>query len=179
MKNNEHPTSVADHPLTGITVLDLGQIYQGPYCGFLLAMGGAKVIKIEPPDGEPIRFRADSQGGTSVPQAMLNSNKLGITLNFKNEHGRKLFLDLVDKADVVLENFAPGVMDRLGIGAKALTERNPRLIYASGTGYGSSGPYRDYLAMDLTIQAMSGMMSVTGFEDGPPVKAGPAVCDFL
>jgi CoA:oxalate CoA-transferase len=177
--NNAHPNPTSNYPLAGINVLDLGQIYQGPYCGFLLAMGGARVIKIEPPDGEPIRFRADSQGGTSVPQAILNSNKLGITLNLKSEHGCKLFLDLVEKADVVLENFAPGVMDKLGVGAKVLTERNPRLIYASGTGYGSSGPYRDYLAMDLTIQAMSGMMSVTGFENGPPVKAGPAVCDFL
>lgn len=176
-KNKDSP--VVGYPLADIVVLDLGQIYQGPYCGFLLAMAGARVIKIEPPEGEPIRFRADSQGGTSVPQAMLNSNKLGITLNLKNKHGRKLFLDLVDKADVVLENFAPGVMDRLGVGAQALRKRNPNLIYASGSGYGSSGPYRDYLAMDLTIQAMSGMMSVTGFEDGSPVKAGPAVCDFL
>ena len=171
--------SDTDYPLRGITVLDLGQIYQGPYCGFLLAMGGAHVIKIEPPGGEPIRFRADSQGGTSLPLALLNSNKQGMTLDFKNAQGKEVFLRLVDQADVVLENFAPGVMDRLGLGAEVLRQRNPRLIYASGSGYGSSGPYRDYLAMDLTIQAMSGMMSVTGFEDGPPVKAGPAVADFL
>lgn len=168
-----------EYPLQGLTVLDLGQIYQGPYCGFLLAMAGARVIKIEPPEGEPIRWRADARGGTSLPQAILNSNKQGVTLNLKHPRGKELFLSLVDRADVVLENFAPGVMERLGLGSQKLLERNPRLVYASATGYGSSGPYRDYLAMDLTIQAMGGIISVTGFPDGAPVKAGPAVCDFI
>jgi len=167
------------YPLAGLTVLDLGQIYQGPYCGFLLAMEGARVIKIEPPGGEPIRWRADARGGTSLPQAILNSNKLGVTLNLKHPQGKALFLSLVERADVVLENFAPGVMERLGLAATTLLERNPRLIYAAATGYGNSGPYRDILAMDLTVQAMSGMISVTGFPDGAPVKAGPAVCDFI
>lgn len=167
------------YPLEGILVLDLGQVYQGPYVGFLLAMAGAHVIKIEPPQGESIRFRADSQGETSLPLAILNSNKLGITLNLKSDSGKEIFLRLSDKADVVLENFAPGVMQRLGLGAEALRERNSQLIYASASGYGTSGPYRNYQAMDLTIQAMSGMMSITGFEDGPPVKCGAAVCDFL
>ncbi|MBC7938577.1 MAG: CoA transferase [Chitinophagaceae bacterium] len=165
-------------PLAGIVVLDLGQIYQGPYCSLLLAMAGATVIKIEPLRGEPARLRADVDVA-SLPLAMLNSNKLGITLNLKAAEGRELFLQLADKADVVQENFAPGVMDRLGLGADALRARNPRLIYASASGYGTAGPYRDFLAMDLTIQAMSGIMEATGFPEGPPVKAGPAISDFL
>ena len=163
------------YPLSGITVLDLGQIYQGPYCGFLLAMAGARVIKVEPPQGEPIRSRR----GVSLPLAMLNSNKEGVSLDLKQAGDKQAFLQLVDQADVVLENFLPGVMDRLGLGPKALLERNPRLIYASASGYGSSGPYKDMLAMDLTIQAMSGMMNATGFPDQPPLKAGPSICDFL
>jgi CoA:oxalate CoA-transferase len=170
--------SAARLPLDGIVVLDLGQIYQGPYCSLLLAMAGATVVKIEPLRGEPARLRADVDVA-SLPLAMLNSNKLGITLNLKDPQGRALFLQLADKADVVQENFAPGVMDRLGLGATALRARNPRLIYASASGYGTEGPYRDFLAMDLTIQAMSGIMEATGFPEGPPVKAGPAISDFL
>jgi CoA:oxalate CoA-transferase len=165
-------------PLEGIVVLDLGQIYQGPYCSLLLAMAGATVIKIEPLRGEPARLRADVDVA-SLPLAMLNSNKLGITLNLKSPEGRELLLRMADKADVVMENFAPGVMDRLGVGAEALRARNPRLIYASASGYGNDGPYRDFLAMDLTIQAMSGIMEATGFPEGPPVEAGPAISDFL
>jgi CoA:oxalate CoA-transferase len=171
-------TPTARQPLEGIVVLDLGQIYQGPYCSLLLAMAGATVIKIEPLRGEPARLRADVDVA-SLPLAMLNSNKLGITLNLKDPKGRELFLQLADQADVVQENFAPGVMDRLGLGAEALRGRNPRLIYASASGYGTEGPYRDFLAMDLTIQAMSGIMEATGFPEGPPVKAGPAISDFL
>jgi len=166
------------YPLDGITVLDLGQIYQGPYATFLMAMAGAEVIKVEPPQGEPMRRRARVSGG-SVPLAMLNSNKRCITLNLKSDGGRDLLKRLVGRADVLLENFAPTVMDRLGVGPEVLLAENPRLIYASGSGYGRAGPYRDNLAMDLTVQAVSGIMSVTGFPDGPPVKAGPALCDFL
>lgn len=169
------PNPGDSQPLKGLTVLDLGQIYQGPYCGFLLAMAGATVVKIEPPRGEPIRARRES----ALPLAMLNGNKLGVTLDLKSDEGRALFLELVDRADVLIENFAPGVMTRLGLGAEALTTRNPRLVYASASGYGSWGRDKDMLAMDLTVQAMSGAMHVTGFDDRPPVKAGPAVCDFL
>lgn len=166
-------------PLSGITVIDLGQVYQGPYATFLMAKAGADVIKVEPLTGEPARSRAQVNLGAMVPFEMLNANKRSITLNLKSEAGRKLLIDLVRDADVLLENFAPGVMDRLGIGWATLSAANPRLIYASGTGYGLSGPDRDSLAMDITIQAMSGMMSVTGMEDGPPLKCGPAVADFL
>ncbi len=165
-------------PLNGIVVLDLGQIYNGPYCTFLMARAGATVIKIEPPGGENMRRRG-VVGGAMLPFAMLNSNKNFVTLDLKSEGGIELFHALAKKADVVIENFAPGVMDRLGIGPERLRGENPRLIYAAGSGYGWSGPYRDYPAMDLTVQAMSGVMNTTGYPDGPPTKAGPALCDFF
>jgi CoA:oxalate CoA-transferase len=169
----------ANRPLAGVTVLDFGQVYQGPYASLLMAQAGADVIKIEPPQGEPLRRRAPPGKSTTFPIAMLNSNKRAITLNLKHERGRALLFRMAEKGDVLLENFAPGVMDRLGVGWNVLREINPRLIYASGSGYGLSGPDRDNLAMDLTIQAVSGLIAATGFADGPPVKAGPAVVDFL
>ncbi|HEX5452734.1 MAG TPA: CoA transferase [Stellaceae bacterium] len=169
----------ANRPLAGIVVLDFGQVYQGPYATMLMAKAGADVIKIEPPQGEPLRRRAPPGKSTTFPIAMLNGNKRAITLNLKHERGRDLLFRMAEKADVLLENFAPGVMDRLGVGWGVLHEVNPRLVYASGTGYGITGPDRDNLAMDLTVQAMAGLISVTGLPDGPPVKAGPAVVDFL
>lgn len=169
---------VQGYPLRDITVIDLGQIYQGPYATFMMAMAGAKVIKVEPPNGEPVRARANISRG-SLPLAMLNSNKLGITLNLKNARGRELLIELAKKGDVLLENYAPGVLDRLGVGSDVLTKANPRLVYASGSGYGRSGPKRDFLAMDLTVQAIGGVMATTGDPDGPPMKAGPAFADFL
>lgn len=165
-------------PLEGITVVDLTQIYNGPYATYLMAMAGARVIKVEPPEGEHLRQRS-ANSGAALPFAMLNGNKASLSLNLKHAQGREIFLRLVAKADVVVENFAPGVMERLGLGARDLAEHNPRLVYASGSGFGSSGPYRDYPAMDLTVQAISGAMSVTGTADGPPLKAGPAICDFF
>jgi len=166
------------YPLEGIVVLDLGQIYQGPYATFLMAMAGARVIKVEPPEGEYLRARAEV-GGAAMPFSMLNSNKESVVVNLKTPEGADLFLQMARKADVVLENFAPNTMDRLGVGWKVLHEINPRLIYAAGSGYGRTGPYRDYPAMDLTVQAMSGIMSITGFPDREPVKSGPALCDFF
>ena len=172
-------TDTANMPLSGITVLDLGQVYQGPYAAMLMARAGAEVIKVEPVDGEPARRRSAVSKGALLPLAMLNSNKRGITLNLKSQEGRGLLLKLAERADVLLENFAPGVMDNLGVGWEVLRAANPRLIYASGSGFGLSGPDRDALAMDLTIQAVSGAMSVTGFPDGPPLKSGPTFADFL
>lgn len=166
-------------PLDGITVIDLTQIYQGPYATFLMAKAGANVIKIEPINGEPSRIRAKVSGSASLPMAMLNTNKRGVTLNLKTAGGRELFKEMIKRADIVIENFAPGVMDRLGVGWSVLHEINPRLIYGTGTGYGLSGPDRDNLAMDVTIQASSGMMSVTGMPDGPPMRAGASIVDFL
>ncbi len=166
------------YPLRSITVVDLGQIYNGSYATFLMAMAGARVVKVEAKEGEHLRRRA-SVGGAALPFAMLNSNKLSATLNLKSARGRELLHEMVKRADVLLENFAPGTMDRLGVGWDRLKAVNPRLVYASGSGYGLTGPYRDYPAMDLTVQAMAGVMSVTGYPDRPPVKAGPAICDFF
>jgi CoA:oxalate CoA-transferase len=166
-------------PLAGITVIDLGQVYQGPYATLLMAKAGAEIIKIEPPAGEPLRLRTALGRGASLPFAMLNSNKRAVTLNLKSVRGRALLIEMVKRADVLLENFSPGVLDRLGVGWSVLKEINPRLVYASGSGFGLSGPDRDSLAMDLTVQAVSGIMSITGFPDGPPVKAGAAFVDFL
>ena len=166
------------HPLQGVKVLDLGQIYNGPYAGFLLAMAGADVVKVEPIKGEALRDRA-GQAGISFAMGMLNSNKRGLAIDLKSADGKELLIELAKKADVLLENFAPGVLDRLGVGSSVLRDANPRLIYASSTGYGQSGPAKDNLAMDLTIQAQSGIMSVTGPPDGKPMKAGVALCDFF
>jgi CoA:oxalate CoA-transferase len=167
-------------PLAGITVLDFGQIYQGPYATMLMAKAGADVIKIEPPGGEPLRRRAIASGrDTTLPMAMLNANKRAVTLNLKSEAGKDVLKQLVVRADVVLENFSPGTLDGLGVGYDVLKAINPRLVYATGTGFGISGPDRDNLAMDFTIQAASGIMSVTGDPDGPPMKAGPALVDFM
>ncbi|MAZ99582.1 MAG: CoA transferase [Rhodospirillaceae bacterium] len=164
-------------PLEGVRVLDLGQIYNGPYAGFLMAHAGADVIKLEPLHGEILRQR----GGGVVPLsfAMLNTNKRGIAINLKDQIGKNILKDLVKKADVLLENFSPDAMDRLGLGSDVLTKINPRLIYASGTGYGLSGPDKNNLAMDLTVQAIGGVMSINGPEDGPPMKTGLAICDFV
>jgi CoA:oxalate CoA-transferase len=171
------PEGSPNGPLAGITVIDLSHVYNGPYATFLMAMAGALVIKVEPHGGEHLRSRGD-MGGAALPFAMLNSNKRAVTLNLKCEKGRALLLEMVARADVLVENFAPGVMDRLGIGAADLQALHPRLIYGSSSGYGKSGPYADYPAMDLVMQAMCGVISVTGYPDQPPVKAGPAVCDF-
>lgn len=175
MSDEESPRG---YPLAGITVIDLSHIYNGPYATLLMALAGAEVIKIEPHEGEHLRIRANL-GGAALPFATLNANKRSVTLDLKSERGRELLLDMVRKADVLVENFAPGVTERLRIGPDDLRAVNPRLIYASSTGYGRSGPYRDYPAMDLTVQAMCGVMSITGHPDRPPVKAGPALCDFF
>src|SRR6202011_4922196 len=153
--------AVGNRPLAGVVVLDLGQVYQGPYATLLMAKAGADVIKIEPPQGEPLRRRAPPGKSTTFPIAMLNSNKRAITLNLKHERGRALLFRMVERGDVLLENFAPGVMDRLGVGWEVLHRINPRLVYASGSGYGLTGPDRDNLAMDLTIQAVSGLTAAT------------------
>lgn len=163
--------------LEDIIVLDLSQVYQGPYCTLLMAYNGAKVIKIEPTSGEVLRQREAHKNPHEF--LMFNSNKRGMTLDLKAAEGKDIFLELVKQADVVVENFTPGVMKRLGLGYDTLREINPNIIYASATGYGLDGPYADFPGMDLTIQAISGIMATTGFEDSPPVKAGPAVCDIL
>ena len=165
------------HPLEGLRVIDLSQIYQGPYATFLMAMAGAEVIKVEPPGGE--RLRGLGGGPTPLSFAMLNSNKKSVSLDLKQPEGKALLKQLVSHGDVLVENYAPGVLDRLGVGYAELKQINPRLIYASGTGYGLTGPDKDQLAMDHTIQAASGMMNLTGTPDGPPLRAGGAPIDIM
>jgi formyl-CoA transferase len=172
------PDFQSRQPLEGVVVIDLSQIYNGPYATFLMAAAGARVIKVEPPSGEPLRRRS-VVGGAALPFAMLNGCKESVVLDLKSEDGKAALRGLVSDADVLVENYAPGTMARLGLGHEALQALNPRLIYAASSGFGGDGPYRDYPAMDLTIQAMSGVMSTTGFPDRPPVKAGPALCDFF
>jgi crotonobetainyl-CoA:carnitine CoA-transferase CaiB-like acyl-CoA transferase len=163
-------------PLTGIRVLDLGHVFQGPYATFLMAMAGADVIKIEAPHGDMSRKRGRDG---DYPFRALNGCKRGIVLNLKSARGKELLIDLAKNADVLVENFAPGVMPRLGLGPEVLMRENPRLIYASASGFGRTGPYADKLALDLTIQAMSGLMSTTGEYGGRPLKAGVPVADFM
>ena len=167
-------------PLAGLRVLDLGQVYNGPYCGMLLAAQGAEVVKVEPPGGEIVRRHAISPGGASYSFLMLNSGKKGVAIDLKQPRGRDLFLRLAARADVVLENFRDdGVLRGLGLGWDALSAANPRLVLASGRGYRAGSAYANFGAMDFTVQAISGHMAMTGFPDQPPVKAGATLCDML
>ena len=161
----------------GIRVLELGQIYLGPYCGLLLAQLGADVIKVEPPGGEQLRFRSHLPV-ESHEFLMLNSNKRSVVLDLKTDAGRQVLLGLAGTADVLIENFAPGTIERLQLGPERLLEHNPRLVVASGKGYGSAGPYAHMSAMDITVQAMSGAAATTGEPDGPPTKCGASFVDF-
>lgn len=163
-------------PLTGVRVLDLGHVFQGPYATFLMAMAGADVIKVEPPTGDVTRKRARDG---DYPFRALNGGKRGIVLNLKTTQGKALLLEMSKSADVLVENFAPGVMARLGLGPDDLHKVNPRLVYASASGFGATGPYANKRALDLTIQAMSGFMSTTGEAGGRPLKAGAPVADFM
>lgn len=164
-------------PLAGLRVIDLGQVYLGPYCGLMFALMGAEVIKVEPPGGDSIRGIA---GGRENPAAMmLNSSKQSVTLDLGSKDGRTALLALADTADVLIENFRPGTMEKLGLGWEILCARNPRLVMGSGKGYAADSVYRDAPAMDFPIQALTGLMSVTGFPEGPPVKCGAAITDFL
>lgn len=163
--------------LDGIVVLELGHVYMGPYCGHLLAHLGAEVIKVEPPLGDSVRRRRGDSD--SYPFLMLNAGKRGIRIDLKAERGRQVFLRLAAGADVVVENYRAGVLERLGLGYEAMRAVNHRVILASGRGFASGGPNRDVAAMDVTVQAMTGVIACTGFPDQPPVKAGIAAADFL
>jgi len=168
-------------PLDDLRVLDLTHYYNGPYATFLLSHLGAEVIKVEEPghgDGGRALFRRKGKP-YGVPFALLNSNKQSITLNLKSDEGRALFKRLVRKADIVVENYAAGTMDSMGLGYEVLHAENPRLIYATSTGFGLSGPNRDVAAFDPIIQAMAGVMAITGEADGPPMKSGAAIADIL
>src|SRR2546428_5233013 len=157
-------------------VLDLGQIYNGPYCGLLLGFMGARVLKIESPEGDIVRRR--KRQVEPYPLVMLNSNKESVVLDLKHADGKALFLRLARKADVVVENFAVGVMNRLGLGWDVLQKENTRLVYGSGTGFGLSGPDRGLPAMGPPVQALTGTLKATGFPPPAPVQAASPVCEF-
>ena len=167
-------------PLEGLVVLDLTQIMAGPVCTMLLADMGADVIKIEKPDGgdDTRRMGPPFTGNWASGFLALNRNKRSLGLNLREEAGKKVFRRLLEKADVVVENFRPGVMDRLGLGYSELSQLKPSLIYCSISGFGATGPYRHRGGFDLVAQGMSGLMSVTGFPDSPPAKVGVPITDI-
>jgi crotonobetainyl-CoA:carnitine CoA-transferase CaiB-like acyl-CoA transferase len=175
------PTAQGALPLAGIRLLDVTQVMAGPFCSMLLADLGADVIKIEPPGtGDQTRgaMGFKMKGPDSMGFLNLNRNKRSLTLNLKSDAGRTLFKRLAATADVLVENYRPGVMARLGLDYATLAADNPGLIYASISGFGQSGPWASRPGFDLMAQAMSGVMSVTGHPGGPPVKAGVPVADI-
>ena len=176
MTNNNQPNG----PLAGVKVLDLTQIMAGPMCTLLLADMGANVIKIERPNGGDDTRRMGSRisGGLAAGFLALNRNKRSIAMDLRAEAGKAVFRRMAETADIVVENFRPGVMDRLGLGYDTLAGINPKLVYASISGFGGTGPYRNRGGFDLVAQGMSGLMSVTGFPDGPPAKVGVPITDI-
>ena len=156
-------------PLTGLKVLDLTRVVSGPFCTMLLADLGADVIKIEAPEGDPSRVTGIMGKGENPYFVNLNRNKRTITVDMKQEEGKEIVRRLAKRSDVLVENFRPGVMDRLGLGYSQLRILNPALIYTAISGFGKSGPYKDRPAFDFIAQAMSGFMSLNGNETMPPL----------
>jgi crotonobetainyl-CoA:carnitine CoA-transferase CaiB-like acyl-CoA transferase len=167
-------------PLEGVTVLDLSHALAGPYCSTMLADFGADVIKIEPPEaGDIARAWGSALPGNETSYFVsLHRNKRGAAIDFKNPQGKELFFKLAEKADIVLENFRVGVLDKLGLDYQQACKRNPGIIYCSVSGFGQDGPYRDRAALDLILQAESGMISTTGEEGGRGVRCGTSIADL-
>lgn len=169
---------MSELPLDGIRVIDLGQIYAGPYCTSQLAYLGAEVIKIEPlGSGEYLRM-PQSAGGAGYAFLLLNANKKSVALNLKHPSGREVVMRLLANADVLVENYREGAMEKLGLDYAQLSQRFPRLIYASGKGYGSESKWSKLGAMDYTVQAACGMVSVTGYPDRPGVRTPATFIDM-
>lgn len=166
-------------PLAGLIVLDLTRVLVGPYATMILADLGADVIKIEMPGtGDDARAYPPHVNGESAYFMSLNRNKRGMTLNLKSEAGKEVFRDMVRKADILVENFRPGTMEKLGLAYETLREINPRLIYAAASGFGQTGPYSRRAAYDAIVQAMGGIMSVTGAAGGEPTRVGTSTGDI-
>jgi crotonobetainyl-CoA:carnitine CoA-transferase CaiB-like acyl-CoA transferase len=168
-------------PLHGVTILDFTQLLQGPYATMMLGDLGAEIIKVEPPTGDWMRKFSSSNlylGGESVSFMAFNRNKRSLTINLKHAQGIDVIKRLVGNADVVIENFRPGVMDRLGIGYETLKAINPRLIYCASSGFGQTGPYVKRPGQDLLIQSMTGLPYLNGRRDDPPVAAGFGIADI-
>lgn len=166
--------------LDGIIVLDLTRVLAGPYCGALLADMGATVIKLEnPKGGDDSRSMGPFVNDNSVYYANFNRSKYGCTLNLKAPEGKAMFLEMVKKADVVLENYRPGTMEKLGVGYDVLKEVNPAIVYGACSGFGHTGPYSKRAGYDIIGQAMGGMMSTTGWPGGQPTRVGTPIGDVL
>ena len=167
-------------PLDGITILDLTWVLSGPYASMVLCDLGADVIKVErPPWGDIARTTGPYQNGWSGYFFSINRGKRSVAIDLRKAEGRELFLRMADTVDVVMENFTPGTMDRLGIGYETLAARNPRLIFASTSGFGQTGPYRERPALDIVVQGMGGIMSITGEPGRPPVRPGASYGDIV
>ena len=179
-RNDDFDAGQPAGPLAGVKVLDLTQIMAGPMCTLLLADLGADVIKIERPGSgdDTRRMGTLLPNGFSAGFLALNRNKRSIALDLRSDDGKAVFRRMAETADVVVENFRPGVMERLELGYAALSAINPRLVYASISGFGGTGPYRSRGGFDLVAQGMSGLMSITGFPGGPPAKVGVPITDI-
>ena len=169
-----------DHPLTGVRVIEVGIYMAGPFCAMQLADLGADVIKVENPEGGDIaRDSAPFLDGESSPFIRLNRNKRSLAINLKAPEGKEVFRQLVQGADVVVENLRPGTMADLELDYQRLSTLNPRLVYVAASGWGQTGPYSQLAGLDIMAQAMSGLMSITGEPNGNPVKVGVPICDLV
>jgi crotonobetainyl-CoA:carnitine CoA-transferase CaiB-like acyl-CoA transferase len=168
-------------PLEGVRILDLTRVLSGPYCTMLLGDLGAEVIKVERPgEGDDTRaFAPPFQGDQAAYFLSVNRNKKSITLDMKNEQGKEILWRLLDLSDVLVENFRPGAMERLGFGYEAVSTRRPAMIYCSISGFGDSGPQKDRAGYDVIVQGEAGIMDLTGPRDGPPHKVGTSVADLV
>jgi CoA:oxalate CoA-transferase len=168
----------ASGPLSGVTVLDLTRVLAGPFCTLLLGDLGARVIKVESPSGDDSRHIGPFVKGKSAYFMSLNRGKESVVLDLREPAGRDMFENLLARADVLVENFRPGTMERLGYGFESLHARFPRLIYAAASGFGHTGPQADRPAYDMVVQAMGGIMSLTGHPGGPPTRVGTSIGDI-
>lgn len=167
-------------PLSGFRILDLTRIISGPFCTSLLADMGAEVIKIETPgEGDPVRAQGVIRDGLSWYFANYNRNKKSVTLDLYSEEGKAVLRRLIAECDVIVENYRPGVMQKMGLGDEELKALKPDIIHCSINGFGTTGPYRDRPAFDFIAQAMSGFMSLNGAENQPPMRAGPPISDLV
>ena len=167
-------------PLEGLVVLDMTRVLAGPFAAMMFADMGAEVIKIERPNsGDDTRAYPPFQAGESAYFMSLNRGKKSVTLNLKHERGKEILKSLAKKSDILIENFKPGTMEKLGLGYEDLRKLNPRLIYAASSGFGQTGPYSRRPAMDVIIQGMGGMMSVTGPDEHTPTKVGSSIADIF